>query len=316
MRRGRAQQIGRPPTLRPERCALARPLARQEQRARGILAKASAEQRALAETFEQQLVHSVRVRHQQSEVFERCGLGESKHDPVVRPDGVRLDAKHAPVELHAGEGPGCVHAGAERRQQAHTKIADFVGKLLDHELAVGRHVSARLALLCQVLPQIARRARVEPDRFESRRGLGVWQRSQLAAQLADGLAELERAPALLASPERHAPRLAWGGRHQHAVEGDVGDPPRARAEQEHLAHARLVDHFLVEFTDADALALGRVRQEHAEQSAVRDRSAVDDRDVARTLSRRDSPRDPIPDQSRLELGEVGRRVTPRQQIEH
>src|SRR5690606_41953803 len=44
--------------------------------------------------------------------------------------------------------------------------------------------------------------------------------------------------------------LAGGRRHEHPVGGDVLDAPRARAEDEHVAHAGLVHHLLVQLADA------------------------------------------------------------------
>ena len=64
--------------------------------------------------------------------------------------------------------------------------------------------------------------------------------------------QLVRPPHALALPERHRAGNAGRGRDQHAVARDLLDPPRRRAEQEHLALARLVDHLLVELADAPA----------------------------------------------------------------
>jgi hypothetical protein len=57
--------------------------------------------------------------------------------------------------------------------------------------------------------------------------------------------------------------------------GDVLDPPRRRAEREHVADPRLVDHLLVELADP-ATGPGAAREEDAEQPAVGDRAAAGD----------------------------------------
>src|SRR5690606_16285831 len=77
---------------------------------------------------------------------------------------------------------------------------------------------------------------------------------QLAARTPDRAPELERPARAIAAPEWHLAGLARGGRDQHAVDRDVLDAPGARAEQEHVAGARLEHHLLVELADAHALA--------------------------------------------------------------
>ena len=106
-----------------------------------------------------------------------------------------------------------------------------------------------------------------------------------AGEGADRLAELARAAQAVALPERDRARDAGRGRDDHAVARDLLDPPRGRAEQEHLARAGLVDHLLVELADAAA-----VREVDAEQAAVGDRARVGDRQRARALARPDRAR--------------------------
>ena len=64
----------------------------------------------------------------------------------------------------------------------------------------------------------------------------------------------------VALPERHPADLARRRRHQHPVVGDVLDAPRRRTEEEHVTHARLVDHLLVEFADPAARAVTARRE--------------------------------------------------------
>ncbi len=100
-------------------------------------------------------------------------------------------------------------------------------------------------------------------------------------------------------PERELAGLAGGGGDEHLVGGDVLDPPRARAEHEHVADPGLVDHLLVELADparvpADWLALRR-GQEDAEQAPVGDGAAAGHREplgrrAGRAASRSSGPR--------------------------
>src|SRR5918912_393636 len=89
-------------------------------------------------------------------------------------------------------------------------------------------------------------------RIQARERLLLRERDQLARRAADRLAELVRPADALALPERHRARDARGRRDEHAVARDLLDPPRRGAEQERLTRTRLVDHLLVELTDATA----------------------------------------------------------------
>ncbi len=129
-----------------------------------------------------------------------------------------------------------------------------------------------------------------------------------AAEGADLAAQLLRAADAVALPERHRARHARGGRDDDAVALDLLDAPRRRAQQEHLARPRLVDHLLVELADATA-----VGEHHGVQPAVRDRARVGHRELARALARADRPRDTVPDDARAQLAELLRRIAP---VEH
>ena len=127
---------------------------------------------------------------------------------------------------------------------------------------------------------------------------------------AERAAELERPARLVALPERRLGGLARRGRDDHAVERDLLDAPRGRAEHERLADAALVDHLLVELADARA-----VGQEHAEQPAVGDRAAARDRDVLRTLARADAVLRPVPHDPRPQTRELVGGVAAREHVE-
>ena len=140
----------------------------------------------------------------------------------------------------------------------------------------------------------------------------VGERRQLARRRADLLAELVGPADALALPERHRPGHAGRRRHEHAVAGDLLDPPRRGAEQERLAGAGLVDHLLVELADPAAA----VDEEDAEQAAVGDRARVRDRELAHAVARAHQAAGAIPDDARAQLGELVRRVTAREHVEH
>ena len=57
--------------------------------------------------------------------------------------------------------PRCVHARAERRQDAETPVADLVAETLDDDGPVRRHGAGRGGLLVQERQQVVRRAFVE-----------------------------------------------------------------------------------------------------------------------------------------------------------
>ena len=176
----------------------------------------------------------------------------------------------------------------------------------------GRTPVAEL-LLAQVLDERARGALVAG--VQARQALHralVVERGELALQAADGAPELERAPGLLALPERHLRRLARRGGDDHAVALDLLDAPCGRAEQEDLALARLVHHLLVELADAAAA----VDEEDAVEPAVGDRARVRDRDALRALARAQRARRALPDDARPQLGELVGRIAAGEQVEH
>src|SRR5439155_8879304 len=120
---------------------------------------------------------------------------------------------------------------------------------------------------------------------------------------ADLLAELLRAPDAVALPERHGARQPGGGADDDAVAADLLDAPRARAEQERLAGARLVDHLLVELAHAPP-----VGQRDGVQAAVGDRAGVGDGERAGALAGAGRVADAVPDDPRAQLAELRARV--------
>ncbi len=141
-------------------------------------------------------------------------------------------------------------------------------------------------------------------------------RGHLAQERAERPAQLHRPARRVALPERHLPRLSRGRGDQHPVVGDVLDPPGRRAEQEHVADARLVDHLLVQLADPAAGLARAGGQEDAEQAAVGDRAAAGHRQPLRARPAGQRAGDPVPDQPRPQLGELVGRVAPGQHVQH
>ncbi len=144
---------------------------------------------------------------------------------------------------------------------------------------------------------------------------GWRQAQQIAHQPADREPELERPPGAIAFPERHLAGLARRRRDEHAVVGDLLDPPRRGAEHERFADAALEDHLLVELADARGARAG-AEQEDAVQAAIGNRAAVGDRHALGAFARDDGAGDAVPGDARAQLGELVGRIAARQHVEH
>ena len=154
------QGLGLQPLL-PQRRALARVGARDEQGAGGVLAEAGAEQRAAGQLAHDELLELVGVDEHELGPGRLVGVGQVDDDPVVGPDGVGLEAELVADAGAEGQAPGRVHAAAERAEHAHAPVADLVAEALDHHRAVaGHHARGRL-LLAQELEQVLGRELVE-----------------------------------------------------------------------------------------------------------------------------------------------------------
>src|SRR5205807_8453395 len=183
---------------------------------------------------------------------------------------------------------------------------------LDDDGPVGGDGAGCRLLLGEEGEQVSCRPLVEGVvALEPRERLLLGERDELARRAADRLAELVRAPDALALPERHRARHARGRGDEHAVAGDLLDPPRRGAEEERLPRASLVDHLLVELADAAAA----VDEMDAVEPAVWDRARVRDRETARAASPADDAGRAIPDHARPQLGELVRGVAAGQHVE-
>ena len=258
------------------------------------------EQRARGHPLDQQVVEILGRDRDQLQRRRLVGVGQPQGDAVVRPHRLHLDAGGGAHPRLDGHRPGRVHAAAERREDADPPVADLVAEPLDDDRPVVRQDARRLALVVQVRGQVAGGQLVQVAE------------APLAHGLADRDAQLERAADAIALPERHLAGHAGRGRDQHAVAGDLLDPPRGRAQLEHLALPGLVHHLLVELADPRA----GVGQEHAVQPAVGDGASRDDGQAAGAVAGAHGAGDPVPDDPRPQLGELVRRVAAGQHLQH
>ena len=158
---GDLEQALRLEPLLPQRRALARVGARDQQAAGGVLAEARAEQGRAAELADDQVLDLVRLEQDQVGVGRLVGVGQVDDDPVVGPDRVGLEVELVADPRRERQAPGGVHAAAERREDAEAPVADLVAELLDHERLVGGHHPGRRLLLAQVGDQVLGGAPVE-----------------------------------------------------------------------------------------------------------------------------------------------------------
>ena len=136
--------------LLPERRALAGVGARDQQRARGVLAEAGAEQGRAGELADDQVLDLVGVDQDQVGGRRLVGVGEVDDDAVVGPDRVGLEVALGADLGREREAPGGVDAAAVGREDAEAPVADLVAEALDHDRLVGGDDAGRLLLLAQV----------------------------------------------------------------------------------------------------------------------------------------------------------------------
>ena len=242
-------------------------------------------------------------------------IGKSEHDAVV--GGHHL---HVHVEVVAQPGrdrqrPRGVDPAAREGVHDQSPVADLVAEAFDHDGPVVRHGTTDLVLLGEVGEGVGRGVVVETDigqQLLRRRRRGA---PKLSDRGTDCLAELARPTHCVAVPERQlagAPRR-WA--HEHLVVGDVDDLPRRRTERKDVTDPRLVDHLFVELAHSPSWATS-AGQKDPVQTAVWNRSCVDD---GGALSAGASGQDvvvTIPDQPRLQLGEGVGRVAAGEHVEH
>ena len=152
------ERLGPQPLL-PERGSLARAPARDQERARGVLAEARAVQRGAAELADDDVLDGLGVERDEPRIGRDVRVGKVHDDAVVRPERLRVEAGGA-AELGAErERPGRVDAAAEGRQDAQAPVADLVAEALDDDRPVGGDDAGRALLVAH-----------EATRFEAARG--------------------------------------------------------------------------------------------------------------------------------------------------
>ena len=204
-------------------------------------------------------------------------------------------------------------AAAERRQQADAPVAELVEAALDDDRAVVRD-GAGGGLVVEIAQHRFGRGGVEivlAD--ETIDGRAARHAAQLAHELADRVAEFDRASGLVAVPERHLARFAGRRRDQDPVVRDLFDAPGRGAERERLADLRLEHHLLVELADAGRPI--RAGQEDAVQPAIGNRAGVGDRHALGAFASFDHVADAIPGDARPQLRELVGRIASRQHVE-
>ena len=147
--------------LLPERRAAARVGARDEQRARRVLAEARAEQGAGAELGDHQVLGLVGLDEDELGPRRLVRVRQVHDDAVVRPDGVGLEAEPVADARRERQRPGGVHAPAVGREHAEPPVADLVAEALDDERPVGGHDAGGRLLLAQEGEQVGGGALVE-----------------------------------------------------------------------------------------------------------------------------------------------------------
>jgi hypothetical protein len=155
--------------------------------------------------------------------------GKADHEPLIAPHRLGVDAELVAKTGDHGEAPRDQHAAAERRQHADAPVAQLVAASLDDDRAVVGYGASRRLLVREVLEQVLRGGQVEVvAALQAVQRRGGRHFTELARELPDAQAELERPAHGIAFPERHPARLARRGGHHHAIVRDRLDAPRGR----------------------------------------------------------------------------------------
>ena len=305
---GHIQQLLGALALLPQGRALAGVAARQQEGAGGALAEPGSEQGGVSHLLGDDVGDLVGVELEQGPGGFVVALGQAQNDAVVAGHGLGVHPGLLRDPPPGGQRPRGVHTLAERRVQHHAPVPELVGEALEHQRRLVWQHAGGLLLLLKVGPQIVARVRIE-------RIIDARSASHLPPERAERLAEFVRAPDALPRPKRQPAGMPRRGRDLYLVARDVFDAPARRPEREHVADAGLVDHFLVELTDAarrPAFGLG-ADEEHAEHATVRDGAGVGDRDALRALQRLEHGA--VEPGARLELREVSRGVHAGDQVD-
>ena len=166
------QEIGGAFALLPQRCPHAGPASREEQRARGGLAKARGEQRRRTELTQHETLDLAGIGQQQRRIGRVLDLREADDEAFVAPHHFDVDAGAGADLRGRRHRPRRVDAAAERREQAHAPVAELVETALDDQRAIVGH-RARGRLILEIAKQVVRR-RWHRDRAASPADRGLW----------------------------------------------------------------------------------------------------------------------------------------------
>ncbi len=171
---GHLEQVLGLQALLPQRRAFPGVGAGDQQGARGVLAKARAEQSRAAQLGGDGRLNLVGLEQQQLDgrgqrlCFVGVEVGKVQHDAVVGPDGVSLQAEALADAGREGQAPGGVDTTAVGGEDAQAPVADLVAEALEHDRALARQHPGGGLLLAQVVEQVAaRRARRDRSRAAS-----------------------------------------------------------------------------------------------------------------------------------------------------
>jgi len=250
---GDLQQLGRLLALLPEGRAGAGVVARQQKGARGALAKTGSEQRRSTHLVGDDRFEFVGFKDEQF-AAGRVGfrVGDAHDDAVVARNAGAVDAVAFSHPGSDRKGPGGVHLRAERRVQHDSPVPQFVTEPFHDQGAVGGQMVGGLTLVTEEREQVRDRTLVEAAGRAPGAGLFGTERPNLAHEGADRRSEFGRSAEAVALPERQSARLAERGGDEHLVMSDFLNTPARRSQGKDIAHARFIDHFLIELTDPAA----------------------------------------------------------------
>ena len=312
---GDLEQLARPLTLQPQRTATAGVAARQQQGARRALAKPCGEHGRAPDLGGHKIVQLVGLEQKELGAGRvRLGVGQPHDDAVVGRDRRTVVAVPLADAGRHGERPWRVHGHAVGRVQYDAPVAELVAKPLNDERLLARQLPGSCGLFEQQCVEVRHRASVEACGGEALVAGIRRRRPQLARRLTERAAQLGRAPEPVTLPERHLAGLPEGGGHDDLIVRDLLDAPTRGAKREHVAHARLVDHFFVKLADAAAVSL--TRDEDTEEAAVGNRTATRHREPLGAGPTRERSVHSVPHDARAQFAKPVARVATAQQVEH
>ena len=157
------QQLAGAQTLLPERRALARITARQQQGARRAFAETRGKQRRMTDGFGDLARQGIGVELKQLGAWHASlHIGKARDNAVIARHDRGIQAHPAAYTRRDRQRPGRVHALAPRRMKNNAPVAGLIAAALDQQRGVGRQQTCRLALFRYQRLKIMLRAGIEP----------------------------------------------------------------------------------------------------------------------------------------------------------